>query len=169
MTERGKVLGIEQLIELGRWVEFDLQKQTKLSLHYSWPMAFHSLKRLARDGNDTCGIFGILGLLASGQYAMCGIGVQIPELTYGRIGQDALAEVWCQNPMLNELRQSLPTRLEGVCAECIFQAQCLGSCLAENYHQSRRLTAAYWFCEQADEAGLFSLARLRNDTRKMAV
>ena len=165
MTERGKVLGIERLVELGRWVEYDLQKQTNLSLHYSWPMAFHSLKYLTHNGSDTCGIFGILGLLASGQYAMCGIGVQIPELSYGQIGQDPLAEVWCSHPMLVALRQSLPVKLEGVCAGCLFQARCLGSCVAENYHQSGRLTAAYWFCEQAEEAGVFPVARLRNTAR----
>jgi SynChlorMet cassette radical SAM/SPASM protein ScmF len=161
MTERGKVLGIEKLVELGRWVEGVLQKQTELSLHYSWPVVFHSLKYLTHNGSDSCGIFGILGLLAGGQYAMCGIGVQIAELTYGQIGQDALAEVWGRHPMLEKLRQSLPVKLEGVCAECLFQAQCLGSCVAENYHQSGRLTAAYWFCEQAEQAGIFPAERFR--------
>ncbi len=169
LTKRGKVLGIERLVEIGRWVERDLQKQTALSLHYSWPVAFHSLRRLSRDGSDSCGIFGILGLLASGHYAMCGIGVQIPELTYGMIGQDKLAEVWVEHPMLLRLRESLPVQLEGVCADCLFQARCLGSCVAENYHQTKRLTAAYWFCAQAVEAGLFPLARLRENSRKVAV
>ena len=92
---------------------------------------------------------------------MCGIGMKIPELTYGRIGQDALVEVWCHHPTLMALRQSLPAKLEGVCAECLFQAQCLGSCVAENFHQSKRLTAAYWFCEQAEQRGLFPGERLR--------
>jgi SynChlorMet cassette radical SAM/SPASM protein ScmF len=161
MTERGKVLGIEKLVEIGRWVEQELQKRSKLMLFYSWPMAFQGLKRLTRDGSDTCGIFGILGLLPGGHYAMCGIGLQIPELTYGRVGQDALADVWCHHPTLVALRQSLPAQLEGVCAACLFQVQCLGSCVAENYHQSGRLTAAYWFCEQAALAGLFPLVRRR--------
>ena len=56
MAERGKVLGIEKLVEIGRWVEHELQKQTALSLHYSWPMAFYSLQCLIHNGNDTCGI-----------------------------------------------------------------------------------------------------------------
>jgi SynChlorMet cassette radical SAM/SPASM protein ScmF len=169
LTERGKVLDMARLIEIGRWVEGELQKRSGLALFYSWPMAFQGLRRLGRDGSDSCGIFGILGVLASGLYAMCGIGVQIPELSYGLIGQDRLAEVWAEHPMLVQLRESLPAQLEGVCAECLFQAQCLGSCVAENYHQTRRLTAAYWFCAQAAEAGLFPLARLRNDARKVAV
>lgn len=161
MTERGKVLSIEKLVEIGRRVEHDLQKQTALSLHYSWPMAFHSLQYLMHNGSDTCGIFGILGILPDGHFAMCGIGMQIPELSYGRIGQDALVDVWYNHPMLAALRQSLPAKLEGVCAECLFKAQCLGSCVAENYHQSGRLSAAYWFCEQAQQQGIFPGERLR--------
>ena len=169
MTERGKVMGIEKLVEIGRWVEHDLQKQTGLSLHYSWPMAFHSLRHLMDNGNDTCGIFGILGLLPEGLFAMCGIGIQIPELSYGRIGQDALVDVWYRHPTLRALRQSLPEKLEGVCGACIFQAQCLGSCVAENYHQSKRLTAPYWFCEQAVQRGVFPGERLKQATSPEAL
>jgi hypothetical protein len=49
--------------------------------------------------------------------------------------------------------------LEGVCGECLFKFQCLGSCVAENYHQSQRLTAPFWFCQQAQEAGVLPLQR----------
>jgi len=161
MTERGKVIGVEKLLEIGRWVERDLQKKTGLNLHYSWPVAFHSLQYLLHNGSDACGIFGILGILSGGQFAICGIGMEIPELTYGRIGQDALMEVWFHHPTLMELRQGLPAKLEGVCAACLFQAQCLGNCVAQNFHQSSRLTAAYWFCEQAEQRGVFPGKRLR--------
>ena len=107
--------------------------------------------------------YDILGLLPGGHFAMCGIGIQIPELSYGKIGQDLLVDVWYNHPMLKALRQKLPAKLEGVCADCLFQTQCLGSCVAENYHKSRRLTAAYWFCEQADKCGIFPFERLRQN------
>ena len=58
-------------------------------------------------------------------------------------------------------RRSLPDDLEGVCGRCILRQRCLGNCVAENYHQARRLTAAYWFCQQAEQAGLFPTARLQ--------
>ena len=153
LTKRGRVLDIEQLIELGRWVESDLQKRTNLSLHYSWPMAFHSLKRLARDGRDSCGIFGILGLLASGHYAMCGIGVQIPELTYGRIGQDALAEVWCQNPMLANCARACRPDWKGCVRSVYSRCSAWAVVWQRTITRSRQLTAAYWFCEQAEKEG----------------
>ena len=120
MVERSQVLNIKQLIDLGKWVEHDLQKRVSLSLHYSWPMAFYSINRLLHKGNDTCGIFNILGILATGQLAMCGIGVEIPELCYGMLGQDPVDKVWCHHPMLTELRKKLPDELEGVCGRCIF-------------------------------------------------
>ena len=134
MKERNQTLMIQQLVELGRWVETDLQKRTSIDLYYSWPMAFFGINRLLRSSaTGTCGIHNILGILPVGQLAMCGIGTEIPELNYGRLGIDRVKDIWFNNPMLVSLRQDVPANLEGVCAECIFQKQCLGSCIAENY------------------------------------
>lgn len=163
MIERGEILDLGQLINIGKWVEHDLQKQTNLPLYYSWPMIFQSLERLAKEGSDSCGIFNILGILSNGSLAMCGIGVEVPELVYGRLGKDTVAEVWSNNPVLQNLRQVLPNELEGVCAECLFKWQCLGSCVAENYHQAHRLTASFWFCQQAQEANLLPLQRTNRE------
>jgi radical SAM protein with 4Fe4S-binding SPASM domain len=93
---------------------------------------------------------------------MCGIGMEIPALTYGKLGIDTVQNVWRDNPVLRTLRDDLPDKFEGVCGECIFSRQCLGSCVAENYHQTRRLTSPFWFCDQANELGLFPNARTRN-------
>jgi SynChlorMet cassette radical SAM/SPASM protein ScmF len=168
MKERNQTLGIQRLIKLGKWIETDLQKRTKLVLHYSWPMAFYGINRLLRKGSSgTCGIHGILGILPMGQLAMCGIGIEIPELSYGRLGVDRVIDVWKNNSMLDSLRREVPANLEGVCATCIFKKQCLGSCIAENYHQSHRLTSAFWFCQQANELGLFPLTRIQNSIDKI--
>ncbi len=162
MKNRNQTLTIQQLVELGRWIEMDLQKRTAINLFYSWPMAFYGINRLLRSGaTGTCGIHNIVGILPLGQLAMCGIGTEIPELSYGRLGIDRVADIWINNPMLVSLRQEVPTNLEGVCATCIFLKQCLGSCIAENYHQSRRLTSAFWFCQQAKEIGLFPFTRIQ--------
>ncbi len=159
LTDAGQVLSIERLIELGRWVERELQPRCSISLHYSWPMAFYSLKRLANDSLGVCGIYTILGVLPAGQLAMCGIGEVIPELCYGQLGVDNLADVWASHPMLVDLRKTVPGRLEGICARCLMRESCLGSCVAQNYHESRSLTAPYWFCAQAEAAGLFPTSR----------
>jgi SynChlorMet cassette radical SAM/SPASM protein ScmF len=161
MTERGEVLDIHKLIELGKWVEGELQKQTSIRLHYSWPMAFYSLRRLQTFNSYSCGIFNILGILHTGHLAMCGIGAHVPELCYGLLGEDNIYEVWTTNQLLINLRKKLPAELEGICRECIFRNSCIGTCVAENYHLSRSLTAPYWFCQMAQEAGFFPVSRLR--------
>jgi len=160
MIERNQTLGIQRLIEVGRWVERDLQKRTEINLFYSWPMAFQSLKRLQDGNSGICGIKSILGILPDGQLAMCGIGEEIPELCYGRLGKTPLADVWINNPLLIELRRKLPADLEGVCAQCFFKLNCLASCVAQNYRAAGSLTADFWFCHESYVEGLFPTTRL---------
>jgi hypothetical protein len=38
--------------------------------------------------------------------------------------------------------------------------RCLGLCVAQNYYSKNNLWAPFWFCEQAEEAGLFPASRL---------
>ncbi|MBI5833756.1 MAG: SynChlorMet cassette radical SAM/SPASM protein ScmF [Armatimonadetes bacterium] len=160
LHEQGDSLTVPELIDLGRWVEGDLAGSTELALHFDYPRAFRSLARLAtRGGQGSCGILGILGVLASGQYALCGIGESVPELLFGQVGQVPLAEVWYQHPVLLALRDGLPGKLGGICAECLQKSDCLGSCIAQNYYRAKDLFAPYWFCEEADQLGLFPASR----------
>lgn len=167
-TARGKnlhedqeTLNIADLIKLGRHVERELATKTKLTLFTYYPQAFKALHNLAsRDGCSTCGIFSILGVIGSGHYALCGIGEQVPELVFGEVGKDLLEEVWRENAILKALREGLPDRLEGVCGRCLMKGRCLGSCVAQNYYRKGSLLAPNWFCEQAEEAGLFPASRL---------
>jgi SynChlorMet cassette radical SAM/SPASM protein ScmF len=161
MSKNGHGLDIQRLIELGKWMEGNLQKEVSIPLLYSWPMAFYGIRRFLNKSTNSCGIFNILGILSTGHFAMCGIGTKIPELCYGDIGSDQLSNVWHENPMLQTLRNDVPARLEGVCSDCIFKCQCLGSCIAENYHQTHSLTAANWFCQVAKDAGHFPESRLK--------
>ena len=162
MHDRGYGIDIARLIEVGRWVEGDLQKRTPIPLLYDWPMAFHSLKRLQRYSGTSCGIFGILGLLATGEMAMCGVGTQVDELVYGKLGVDRVADVWANNAMLMRLRRELPENLHGVCKDCVFKKECLGHCVAGNYFSQQDLSASFWFCDQAYKSGLFPVSRLVN-------
>lgn len=156
-------LEVAELIELGHWVDLELARTTPLKLHFDIPLAFRPLSRIASEnGGGTCGILGILGVLPTGQYALCGIGEQVPELVFGRVGGDPLDRVWQETAVLNELRDGLPDRLRGVCADCLMKRQCLGACVAQNYYRAGRLLAPFWFCEYAEQAGRFPRARLAN-------
>jgi len=163
MHEAGETLSIREIVRLGDWVENELSAGTKLRLHYSHPAAFRPLGRMyGREGSGCgiCGIYGILGVLANGSYALCGIGEHVPELVFGHVSKDPLADVWKDNPVLREIREGLPRRLGGICGECLMRGVCLGSCIAQNYYRSRNLWAPHWYCEEARRLGLFPEARL---------
>ena len=161
LHENQETLNIAELIVLGRHVERNLAPKTKVKLFFHYPHAFKTLHSIASgDGCSTCGIFGILGIIASGHYALCGIGEQVPELIFGEVGKDQLATVWRENAILTALREGLPARLEGVCGRCLMKERCRGSCVAQNYYSQGSLWAPYWFCEQAEAAGLFPASRL---------
>lgn len=150
-----ELLSIDKLIALGRWIEFDLQKKHSFPLLFSWPMAFHSIRRLQIDYGANCGIFNILGILASGEIALCGIGTQEKDLIYGRLGKNKIGNIWENNLRLKKMRKLIPTSLEGICGQCVFKNRCFGTCIAQNYHLERRLTAPFWFCRDAAQKKLF--------------
>lgn len=164
LREVGETLSIEELVDLGHWVENTLSKKTSLRLFYHHPHAFRPLgNMLGENGRDcgTCGILHILAVLSDGSYALCGIGETVPDLVYGQAQRVPLAELWNQHSILWELRQGLPERLGGICAECIMKELCLGSCIAQNYYRRKNLWAPFWYCEEAQKAGLFPRSRIK--------
>jgi len=162
MHRQNETLSISELVSLGKWVEDVLQEKTVLRLLFHHPAVFRALSHIFGDrpsGCGTCGIMGIIGVLQDGSYALCGIGESVPELVFGNAAKDRLEDVWRNTPILNELREGLPKRLEGICAECVMSSRCLGSCVAQNYYRSKSLWSGFWYCEEADKAGLFPETR----------
>lgn len=164
MHEAGETLTIEELVELGQWVENELADSTNIRIFYSHPAAFKPLGRMFGEngtGCGVCGIFGILGVLGNGSYALCGIGETVPEFIFGDAAKDRLADVWENTSVLKQIRENLPAKLGGICGECIMKGVCLGSCIAQNYYRSKDLWAPFWFCEEAEKAGIFPETRMR--------
>jgi SynChlorMet cassette radical SAM/SPASM protein ScmF len=163
MHAAGEALSIEELAELGRWVESTLPVSTRLPLYYSHPAAFKPLGKMFGnngDGCGVCGILGILGVLGNGSYALCGIGETVPELVFGHAATDRLEDVWNHTRVLKDLREGLPDRLEGICGGCLMRGVCLGSCVAQNYYHSKNIWAGFWYCEEALKRGLFPDSRI---------
>ncbi len=164
LHESGDTLAIGELVELGSWVENSLSDSTDLRLVYDHPAAFRPLGKMfgdTGDGCSRCGILGIIGVLANGSYALCGIGENVPELVFGHPADDHLEGVWKTANILNELRSGLTGRLEGICGDCLMKDLCLGSCIAQNFYRSKHLWAPYWYCEEARKANLFPETRMR--------
>lgn len=171
MHEAGETLTIEELVDLGRWVENGLSNSTKLILHYHHPPAFRPLGKMFGENGDgctICGILGILGVLANGSYALCGIGETVPGLVFGHAKTDSLDDLWHSNPVLHEIREGMPHRFEGICGDCLMKSICLGGCVAQNYYRSKSLWAGYWYCEEAFERGLFPGTRVLNANLRTA-
>jgi SynChlorMet cassette radical SAM/SPASM protein ScmF len=126
-------------------------------------MAFRPLGKMFDSnggGCSVCRILGILGVLANGAYALCGVGETVPELVFGHATTDRLEDIWNHTPLLEELRQGLPHRFEGICGDCLMKGHCLGSCVAQNYYSTKNIWAGYWYCEEAYKHGLFPGTRI---------
>jgi len=162
LHEAMETLTIEELVDLGQWVENKLSLLTDMHLYYSHPPAFKPLSNQFGDqgaGCGVCGILGILGVLSDGSYALCGIGESVPEMVFGHAARDRLVDIWKETPILNELREGLPKKLEGICRDCLMKNLCQGHCIAQNYYTSKNIWASYYYCEEARKNGLFPETR----------
>jgi SynChlorMet cassette radical SAM/SPASM protein ScmF len=154
-------LGVAEIIHLRGRMERDLMPRSQVPIIFDIPYAFRSVSGLLDDSLDRCKVLTILGMLAGGELALCGIGVTVPELVYGYITCDGLREVWCHSPGLLALRELIPAQLEGICGQCLHRDMCLGACIADNFHSAGRLNAPCRFCDRADMLGLFPASRIR--------
>ncbi len=161
LAEQDETLSIQELIELGKNIEQEIQPESKIQLSYSHPFAFKSLSAIyEKHDSGRCGIFGIIGVLGSGKYALCGIGESVKELIFGNAEKDELSDIWHNNTILNEIREGIPEKLEGICGDCIMKKMCLGQCIANNYFVNHNLFAPFWFCHEAHKVKLFPESRL---------
>ncbi len=162
LHEQDLALTVAEYINVGQYVDRELSGKTKLGLYFDFPVAFRSIKYIASGyGCSVCGILHILGVLANGSYALCGIGEHIPGLVFGKIGEDPLKDVWYGNSVLNDLRENIPEGIGGICGRCLLLGVCKGACLAQNMYRSKKLLAPFWFCSVAEEEGLFPKSRIR--------
>ncbi|MBN2005229.1 MAG: radical SAM protein [Anaerolineae bacterium] len=162
MHEHGETLDFDETMALAHWVRGELQSRTPIRLILSTPLALYTVSELVHAGNNgMCHVRHILGVLGSGEMALCGIGRTIPKLAFGNLRDKSVADVWFNNPVLDELRRELDEPYPGVCANCIHAGRCLTYCVANNYEATGRLVAPSALCAEAYERGVFPAGRLR--------
>lgn len=156
--KRGEALSVDEVLEVRKKLD---RPSHGFPIYLDVPMAFRSIGGII-SGNDrsSCGIKTIVGLLADGSYALCGIGEHVPGMVFGKVGTEKLRDIWERHPVLVQIREGVPNGLKGICSRCMMKSICLGSCVAQNYYRTRDALAAFWFCERAAEEGRFPGNRL---------
>jgi radical SAM protein with 4Fe4S-binding SPASM domain len=160
LTERGRTLPVEKLIGLLPWVEEELSRKYEITTYFSMPDAFKKIQNFFNGNNAQCHIFNIIGVIATGDVSICGIGKMEPDLVIGNIRDHNLADLWENSSVLNDLRETVPRDLKGICGKCILKNLCLGTCRAHAFVLSRDLTAPDRICQEAYEMGLFPETRI---------
>jgi SynChlorMet cassette radical SAM/SPASM protein ScmF len=152
-------LQLNEIFSVFNHIEKKIKPKSKIPIFFDMPPVFYPLSKLLKEPLSKCAIHSILGVLADGEIAMCGIGESIPDLVFGHLQKDTLKRIWIQNQKLKQLRRDIPDKLEGICGECSFNSFCQGNCIALNYHMSGKINSSYVFCEQANAYGLFPPTR----------
>lgn len=166
MTDRGETLGIPELLDLEKFVYGPLKEKTAVKrLILNIPPAIRTFSILMETGGCTgdCGVTGILGILGTGEIAMCGIGQTVPSLVYGRFG-DSITNIWLKHPKLQALRREMDdTRhYPGICGDCLMAVSCRTGCVANNYTEGEGMVRPGKQCQEAADLGLFPAHRRRS-------
>jgi len=164
MSRRGETLSFEELMAFKHRVLHTIQPKTPIPLVMLLPPAVMSISELimTRRPGGTCSVLNTIGILGSGDYAMCGIGQQIPEMRYGALGRDRLRDIWLHHPSILSLRKGLTRALPPLCDDCVHSARCITHCAAMNYiHFGERVHASL-HCVEAERRGLFPVTRRKS-------
>jgi radical SAM protein with 4Fe4S-binding SPASM domain len=174
MHERGEGLDFAERMDLAHYVYDELRLSLReeglsIGVVLNTPMALKPISEIMRSGGRTgdCGVLGILGMLGTGEIVLCGIGRTIPELVYGRLGEDSIRDIWLTHPTILELRRLLADEANypGICGECTMAKRCRTDCVTQNYVDSRRLVWPDALCAEAERQGAFPATRRRSQAR----
>ena len=161
MHRQGQGLDFDEWLALIRRVRGPLRERYPIHLNAMVPPAMSTVKELLRYGGEGagCHVRHILGILGTGEIALCGIGRNIPELCFGKLGRDSLREVWMNHPVLRQMRQDLAGPFPGVCGDCLHAGRCMTHCLAQNYEANGQLVSPSPLCAEAVRRGVFPATR----------
>ena len=168
MHEKGETIGFDEYLDLARYVNEELRPKAKVELFMSMPPALTPFNELWRTKGKACdcGVIGILGIIGTGEIALCGIGQTIPELVYGKLGETSIRDIWLNNPVIQGLRKDLAdvANYPGICGNCIHARTCRTGCVANNYGYGGKLVSPPWLCDEAARRGVFPESRMRTGT-----
>jgi len=165
MQKNGETLGITEVLALGDLVRNDLQRKAKIPVILNLPPSVRPLYEVTGSGRlcGDCGVDRILGILGTGDVALCGIGRNLPEFIYGNIGTDSIRDMWFNHPRVLELRHDLKDfeNYPELCRNCIYMRKCRTGCVVQNYSNNGKLIWPQDVCLHAEKNMLFKDSRKR--------
>jgi SynChlorMet cassette radical SAM/SPASM protein ScmF len=162
MHKDSETLTFTEIIELVHKIRGPLREEYSIPLIINTPLAFYTANELLDQGPDNnCHVRTVLGILGSGEMALCGIGRTVPELCYGNLEENDIREIWLEHPQLIKLRQELDAPYPVICENCIHARNCASYCVAQNYSYTGKMVSPAWFCIEAYERDLFPQSRMR--------
>ena len=161
MHRQGQGLDFDEWLALIRRIRGPLRDRYPIHLNAMVPPAMSTVKELLRYGGEGagCHVRHILGILGTGEMALCGIGRNISELCFGKLGQDCLREVWVNHPVLRQMRKDLAGPFPGICGDCLHAGRCMTHCLAQNFEANGQLVSPSPLCAEAVRRGVFPASR----------
>ena len=162
LHRQGQGLDFDEWLALIHRIKGPLQDRfPQIHLGAMVPPAMSSVKELLRYGGEGagCHVRHILGILGTGEMALCGIGRNVPELCFGKLGQDSLRDVWMTHPVLVQMRKDLEGPYPGICGDCLHAGRCMTHCLAQNFEANGKLVSPSPLCAEAERRGVFPPTR----------
>lgn len=171
MDQRGETLNFSERLSLDQYIFNELGPVLRsegnapdLLLHT--PLALMPISEILRRQGDTgdCGVLGILGILGSGEIALCGIGRNVPQLVFGRLGEDSIRTIWFNHPRIINLRRVLSevNNYPAICRECTLARHCRTGCVALNFVNGKQLVWPDPLCLEAQQTGRFPATRKKS-------
>ncbi|MGD9612674.1 MAG: radical SAM protein [Kiritimatiellia bacterium] len=162
LHRQGQGLDFDEWLALIHRIKGPLQdRYPQMHLGAMVPPAMSTAKELLRYGGEGagCHVRHILGILGTGEMALCGIGRNIPELCFGKLGRDSLRDVWLNHPVLVQMRKDLEGPYPGICGDCLHAGRCMTHCLAQNFEANGKLVSPSPLCAEAERRGVFPATR----------
>ena len=154
-------LDLEQLVDLEHRIEKDFSQQfPEIKINLYLPPALKSMHVLSTRNQCSCRIFNICGILSNGDVSVCGIGRRRKSLVMGNVAREPIERIWQKGTLFQEIRQSVPDKLKGICGRCLFRYHCLGFCRADTLFSGQSVLEPNEFCQEAFDRGLFPKTRV---------
>jgi SynChlorMet cassette radical SAM/SPASM protein ScmF len=170
MEQQGETLDFGERMALDTFIFKQLRPRlhaqgVNIDLILNTPPALMPISEILRRGDAVgdCGVLSILGILGSGEIALCGTGRNVPELMYGTLGTDSIRDIWLHHPTILELRRVLndTENYPGICGRCRLAKHCRTGCVAKNFLDGGQLVKPDSMCVTAQEHGLFPETRIK--------